>query len=59
VEAINQAVEQFERQEKRITAQACRSNAERFGVVRFRQEFSAFVDAHWESFSRHLKSQHQ
>ncbi len=58
-EAIIQAVAQFERQEKQISAPACRDNAERFGVERFRQEFSAFVDAHWELFCRNTGSQRQ
>jgi glycosyltransferase involved in cell wall biosynthesis len=35
-----------------ITAQACRENAERFGVQRFRDEFSSFVNKSWQDFQR-------
>ncbi len=45
VPAIVDAVRQFERSESRIDPNACRSNAQRFGAVRFRREFGAFVAA--------------
>jgi glycosyltransferase involved in cell wall biosynthesis len=49
-ESIVQAVRQFEENEKRITPQACRTNAERFRTERFQREFSAFVETHWRRF---------
>jgi len=42
--AIVEAVREFERAPSRIRSDACRSNARRFGVERFRQEFRAFVE---------------
>ncbi|MFC3607430.1 glycosyltransferase family 4 protein [Stutzerimonas tarimensis] len=39
------AIRRFEREAHRITAQACRANAERFSGERFRQEIRAFVEA--------------
>ena len=38
------ALNEFEAAQPRITAQACRANAERFSVQRFEQEMKAFVD---------------
>lgn len=43
--AIAAAVQQFEKEEARITAAACRANAERFTAARFRDEFSRYVAA--------------
>lgn len=49
--SIVNAVEVFERDgASRITAQACRDNAVRFGPERFRAEFSAFVNKRWVAF---------
>ena len=42
---IQNAVAQFERKAGHITAAACRNNAERFGVARFRSEIRQFVGA--------------
>ena len=42
---IQSAVRQFESSAGRITALACRANAERFGVARFRSELRQFVGA--------------
>jgi len=43
--AIAGAVAEFERNESRIAASACRDNARRFDAARFRREFRHFVDA--------------
>lgn len=50
VTAIVEAVRTFERERARITAQACRANAERFAPERFRREFAAFVATSWRDF---------
>lgn len=42
--SIVAAVEHLERRAGAITPEACRANAERFSVDRFRREFSIFVD---------------
>ncbi|MBA1231677.1 glycosyltransferase family 4 protein [Pseudomonas viridiflava] len=44
VESLVAAVNEFEVAQARITAQACRANAERFSVARFEQEIRAFVE---------------
>lgn len=44
--AIVDAVREFERDAARFTAEACRANARRFGVERFRGEFADFVATH-------------
>ena len=49
--AIANAVRRFETAGERITARACRDNAERFSVGRFRTEFAAFVDARIAEFA--------
>jgi glycosyltransferase involved in cell wall biosynthesis len=41
--AIAEAVEQFEREEQRFSAAACRESALRFGVDRFRQRFEEYL----------------
>lgn len=46
VPAIVDAVGEFERDPGRFTADACRTNARRFGVERFRNEFANFVATH-------------
>jgi glycosyltransferase involved in cell wall biosynthesis len=43
--AIANAVVEFERNASRISASACRENAQRFDAERFRREFRDFVDA--------------
>lgn len=48
--AIASAVRTFEHERARITAQACRTNAERFAPERFRREFAAFVATSWHDF---------
>ena len=52
-EAIVAAVMEFERAEGHITADACRENAARFGVERFRREFIDLVETEWAVFCRH------
>jgi glycosyltransferase involved in cell wall biosynthesis len=44
-EAIAKAVAEFEHNESRIAANACRENARRFDAGRFRREFRDFVEA--------------
>lgn len=44
VQSLIAAVNEFESAQARITAQACRVNAERFSVARFEQEIKAFVE---------------
>ncbi|MHB8856321.1 MAG: glycosyltransferase family 4 protein [Bellilinea sp.] len=51
-ESIIAAVGQFEGSAGRISAQACRENAEQYSPERFRQEFADFVQRAWEV---HLK----
>jgi hypothetical protein len=41
--SIEAAVAQFEACSERITASACRANAERFSRQKFNQRFSAYV----------------
>ena len=51
-EAINAAVELFEREAVRITPEACRENVLRFSPERFRAEFTEFVAVEWGRFQR-------
>jgi hypothetical protein len=44
VASLIEAVQIFETYSPRITAQACRANAERFSQARFEQEMRQFVD---------------
>lgn len=44
VPAIVAAVDHLDRRADEITTNACRANAERFSIDRFRRQFSAFVD---------------
>jgi len=48
-EALREAVELFEGSQDRITVQACRANAERFGVENFRSGFTGFVEKAWKN----------
>lgn len=43
--AIVESIREFERNESRIRADACRENARRFEPARFRREFRSFIDA--------------
>lgn len=45
IDSIVAAVRTFETHHQRISASNCRSNAERFGGERFKQEIKAFVEA--------------
>ena len=42
--SLSEAVALFEREERRITADACRKNAMRFAPDRFRREFRSYVE---------------
>ena len=48
--SIRDAIMRFERESWRISPDACRANAMRFASVRFRREFTAFVDDAWAEF---------
>ena len=48
ISSIQKAVGVFEREISNISPDACRKNAMRFSVERFRQEFSDFVHAKWQ-----------
>lgn len=51
VDALAQAIERFEENATIITAANCIENANRFGDVRFREEFAAFVKTEYEKWS--------
>ena len=44
VASLTTAINDFEAAQPRITAQACRANAERFSIFRFEQEIKSFVE---------------
>lgn len=48
--AIRDAIVAFERSSDRITAAACRANAQRFDVAAFRQRFGDFVASAFDEF---------
>ena len=50
--SVAAAVQQFEAEQHRITA--CRDNALRFAPERFRAEFTAFVEGHWQAFQNQI-----
>lgn len=50
--AIVDAVQRFEADCAKVTAENCRSNAERFSIERFRTEFKAAVDAELARFAQ-------
>jgi glycosyltransferase involved in cell wall biosynthesis len=50
VPAIIDAVRRFDRARSRISAEACRSNALRFSIARFRAEFRGYVETQWSHF---------
>lgn len=52
--AIQQALHLFEQNRRRITPDACRTNALRFAPERFRQEFRDFVEHAWKDFQAKL-----
>jgi glycosyltransferase involved in cell wall biosynthesis len=52
--AVQAAVSQFERESARISPEACRHNALRFGSRRFREEFGAFVQQRFARFREDL-----
>ncbi|MES2354985.1 MAG: glycosyltransferase family 4 protein [Pseudomonadota bacterium] len=52
IDSIRSAVMRFEAEGACITPHACRSNALRFSAPRFREEFSAYVEAQWHAFQR-------
>jgi glycosyltransferase involved in cell wall biosynthesis len=54
--AIADAVRRFEAAAERITARACRENAERFSAGRFRAELVAFVDARRAEFAARVSA---
>ena len=53
-DGIVDAVKHFEAVESTITPAACRHNAVRFGVKRFRAEFADYVDRRWQAFHASL-----
>ncbi|MDZ7771566.1 MAG: glycosyltransferase [Balneolaceae bacterium] len=50
--SLADAVRRFEADEARYTPGACRSNAERFGEGRFREEIKDFLVSHYPSYFR-------
>ena len=44
VDSIVQAVERFEQEEYKITAENCRKNAEKFGIIGFKRSFKKYID---------------
>jgi glycosyltransferase involved in cell wall biosynthesis len=55
VEAIIGAVEEFDRNSARFSPAACRANAERFSIERFRSEFAGFIEQTWKEFEEAAK----
>jgi glycosyltransferase involved in cell wall biosynthesis len=51
-EALAAAIARFEQEATRFSPASIRENSLRFSVDRFRNEFSGFVDSHWETFQR-------
>ena len=54
--SIRAAVLEFERNRDQFTSDACRKNAERFSIERFRQEFHDFVLSAWDGFESRIVS---
>jgi glycosyltransferase involved in cell wall biosynthesis len=50
-EAVREALQRFERDPSRFSAQACRDNAMRFDRDRFRQRFADVLHSHWKRFT--------
>jgi glycosyltransferase involved in cell wall biosynthesis len=50
VEAIVEALSRFDRHQNLITPEACRSNALRFSIDRFREEFRCYADRQLTAF---------
>ena len=55
VDGIVDAVKRFESIASTITPAACRHNAVRFGVERFRAEFADYVERRWQAFHASLR----
>lgn len=55
VSSLMEAVSVFEKEENKITPQACRENALRFSPERFRQELSCFVNNQIKQFKDRFK----
>lgn len=54
VDGIADAVKRFEAIAPKITSAACRHNAARFGVQRFRAELADYVEKRWQAFHASL-----
>ena len=53
--AICSAVERFEVNADRMTAESCRENAMRFSIERFREELSTFVETRWAAYNDRVR----
>ncbi len=51
-ESLIAAIESFETRAGSFSPAACRANAERFSIDRFRREFTDFLAAQWQRFER-------
>ncbi len=51
-QGLTAAIREFEMQESRITREACRKNAERFGEARFRREFGELMERTVDEWKR-------
>jgi glycosyltransferase involved in cell wall biosynthesis len=54
VEAIVQAVQEFEALENPPTPAVCRAHAERFSIESFRRRFGSYVDACWQAHANDM-----
>ncbi len=60
VPCLVQAIKTFERENDRFEPTACRENAQRFHVERFRRQFSVYVAEQWTEFqARHDSKSHR
>ena len=50
--SLRHAIQSFEEHEKEFSPPICRTNAERFSVERFREEFRCLVEERWRTFER-------
>jgi len=55
VEAVAEAVLEFERRRGEFSVERIRANAERFRKERFQREFMALVEREWERFRKRLE----
>ena len=53
-EALADAVHYFQANQHRFSSEACRANALRFSIERFRQELQTFVLLKWENFQKEI-----